>query len=289
VSPAGDAVPVRTAERRRRLGTASARSSLLTVLGEFVHPTGEPVWTASLVAALGALGIEEKAARQALSRTAGEGLLASSRHGRRVLWHLTEDGTRLLEDGTQRIYGFMRSRAAWDGRWLVLSVAIPESQRQLRHRLRTRLTWLGLGTPTPGLWVSPDAAKAPLVHAVVHDLGLDELAFDWAGRAGSIGEETRLLAESWDLAGVEKRYLAFLDEFGTREAADDAAAFVAQVQLIEAWRRFPFLDPDLPTDLLDHDWPGPRAADLFHDRHRMWQKPSVRAWRAIEAAEGPRP
>ena len=37
------------------------------------------------------------------------------------------------------------SAAPWDGRWLVLSVPIPETQRRLRHRLRTRLTWLGLG------------------------------------------------------------------------------------------------------------------------------------------------
>src|SRR5215213_1969322 len=54
--------------RRREVGTASARSLLLTVLGEFVHPRGTPVWTATLVAALAELGIEEKSARQAIAR-----------------------------------------------------------------------------------------------------------------------------------------------------------------------------------------------------------------------------
>ena len=38
----------------------SARSLLLTVLGEFVHPNGSPVWTATLVDALQVLGVEEK-------------------------------------------------------------------------------------------------------------------------------------------------------------------------------------------------------------------------------------
>ena len=88
----------------------SARSLLLTVLGEFVHPNGSPVWTATLVDALQVLGVEEKAARQALTRTAAEGMLSSERHGRRVLWSLTPQGHALLEEGTRRIYGFMRER-----------------------------------------------------------------------------------------------------------------------------------------------------------------------------------
>ncbi len=75
--------------RRREAGTASARSLLLTVLGEFVHPRHTTVWTATLIEALGALGVEEKSARQSLTRTAREGHLTSTRHGRRVLWELT--------------------------------------------------------------------------------------------------------------------------------------------------------------------------------------------------------
>ncbi|MCW2758768.1 MAG: Phenylacetic acid-responsive transcriptional repressor [Nocardioidaceae bacterium] len=278
-----------SATRRRQLGTASARSTLLTVLGEFVHPCGESVWTATLLEALVALDIEEKSARQALTRTANEGILASERHGRRVLWTLTEHGTTLLEQGTERIYGFMRSRPRWDGSWLVLSVPIPESQRQLRHRLRTRLTWLGLGSPTSGLWISPDTGHAPDVHAVIRELGLEDLAFAWSGPASGIGSEPRLLADAWNLDEVEARYLEFLDEFEDREASDDRAAYVAQVQMVEAWRRFPFLDPALPSELLDHDWPGARAADTFHDRHARWHRPARAAWETFEAAGGPKP
>ena len=152
----------------------------------------------------------------------------------------------------------------------MLSVPIPETQRQLRHRLRTRLTWLGMGSPTSGLWISPDVARAEEVQAVVSDLGLGDLAFAWTGPAARIGSETRLLDSAWDLDDVEARYLEFLDGFAGREAVGDVAAYVAQVQLIEAWRRFPFLDPDLPGELLDHDWPGLRAAEAFHDRHAAW-------------------
>ena len=158
----------------------------------------------------------------------------------------------------------MRERRPWDGRWLVLTVGVPESQRQLRHRLRTRLTWLGAGSPAPGLWIVTDAAKEPEVRAVVAELGLADRAFAWTGHATGIGDPARLIKEAWDLDDVEDRYLAFIDRFQGMRAATDREAFVQQVLLIQEWRRFPFLDPDLPVELLDHDWPGPTAAATFH-------------------------
>jgi len=277
---------------RRDVGPStatSARSLLLTVLGEFVHPRGTPVWTATLLDALGALGVEEKSARQALTRTAAEGLLTSHRHGRRVTWELTRDGSQLLAEGTRRIYGFMRERHPWDGRWLVLTVAIPETQRQLRHRLRTRLTWLGLGSPTSGLWITPDATKAHEVHGVVRELGLEKQAFAWIGPASGIGDESRLLADAWDLEDVEDRYLAFIEGFETRAAGSGREAFVAQVLMVQEWRRFPFLDPDLPVELLDHDWPGPRAAAAFHDRHARWHRLAQAEWDRMDQAAVSKP
>jgi phenylacetic acid degradation operon negative regulatory protein len=283
--------PPATPSRRREVGSASARSLLLTVLGEFVHPRRSSVWTATLLEALGALGVEEKSARQSLTRTANEGVLTSTRHGRRVLWELTAQGAELLEEGTRRIYGFMRERHPWDGRWLVLSVPIPESQRQLRHRLRTRLTWLGLGSPTSGLWVTPDATKDVAVHEVIRDLGLTSQAFAWTGTASGLasglGDEQRLLADAWDLAAVEDRYREFLETFESRAADSPVAAFAAQVEMVQEWRRFPFLDPDLPRELLDHDWPGPRAAAAFHDRHARWHRHAQAEWDRMDRAARP--
>lgn len=290
-TPATAVASVNTAQpsRRREIGSASARSLLLTILGEFVHPRAQPVWTATLVEALGRLGVEEKSSRQALTRTAGEGLLSSSRHGRRVRWELTAAGAELLEQGTERIYGFMRQRRPWDGRWLVLTVAIPETQRQLRHRLRTRLTWLGLGSPTSGLWITPDERKEPEVHRVIRDLGLVDKAFAWVGPATGIGDESRLLADAWQLDDVEDRYLEFIGEFENRRATTPPEAFVAQVEMVQDWRRFPFLDPDLPSELLDHDWPGPRAAAAFHDRHARWHRHAQAEWSRMDAAARDKP
>jgi phenylacetic acid degradation operon negative regulatory protein len=282
------ALPSASSGHQRESGSASARSLLLTILGEFVHPRRGEVWTGTLVGALGALGVEEKSARQALARTAAEGFLFSSRHGRRVRWELTPAGAQLLEEGTERIYGFMRSPRPWDGRWLVVTVAVPESQRQLRHRLRTRLTWLGLGSPSPGLWIVPDASKDDDVRAVLVELDLLDRAFAWTGPASAIGAPRKLLSSAWDLEDVEKRYLRFIDSFEGRRADTDREAFVSQVELIQQWRRFPFLDPDLPGELLDQDWPGPRAAATFHDRRNRWHRRAQAEWDRMNDEAGQR-
>jgi phenylacetic acid degradation operon negative regulatory protein len=66
-----------------------------------------------------------------------------------------------------------------------------------------------------------------------------------------------------------------------------AEAFIAQVDLIQAWRRFPFLDPELPPELLDHDWPGPAASALFHACHERWHRQAQAYWEELTADSGP--
>ena len=74
--------------RRHTIGTGSARGLLFTVLGEFVLPTGGSAWTSTFIEVFGRLGVEEKAARQALMRSAADGWLTSQRQGRRTVWRL---------------------------------------------------------------------------------------------------------------------------------------------------------------------------------------------------------
>ncbi|MCW0216562.1 MAG: PaaX family transcriptional regulator [Pseudonocardia sp.] len=267
--------------RRRGLGQTSARSLLLTVLGEFVLPRDEPVWTRVLIDVLAGLEVEHKSARQALARTAAEGLLVSDRSGRRVRWSLTESGRRLLSDGAARIYGFGAPASAWDRRWLVLLVSVPESRRQLRHRLRTRLAWAGLGSPAPGVWVSPDPGKQEEVADVVADLGLDEVTSSFVGPFGEIGDPADVVAQAWDLGEVEAAYEEFIAEFADADPATPAEVLANQILLVHAWRRFPFLDPKLPAELLPAQWAGSRAAELFEARHEEWKNQAHAQWRAL--------
>lgn len=267
--------------RRRELGATSARSLLLTVLGEFVLPHEDPVWTHVLLDVLGGLGVESKSARQALARTAAEGMLASDRAGRRVRWSLTASGRRLLSDGAARIYGFGGRERAWDGRWLVLLISVPESRRQLRHRLRTRLAWAGLGSPSPGVWLSTDPGKQAEVADVVAELGLTGATSSFVGPFGDIGGERAVVEQAWNLAEVESAYEEFLDTFTAADPTAPADVLVHQIHLVHAWRRFPFLDPQLPGALLPPDWAGARAAALFELQHSRWDRPAQQHWQRL--------
>jgi phenylacetic acid degradation operon negative regulatory protein len=271
--------------RRATLSPASARSLLMTVLGEFALPSGRPVWTSTLLYVLGALGIEEKSARQAISRAATDGWIASERSGRRVRWMLTPPGRRLLTEGAERIYSMGAERPRWDGRWLILIVTVPESQRKLRHRLHTRLSWAGLGNPTPGMWVTPNASREAEVKQITEDLGVDAAAFSFTGPFAGVGSERALAERAWDLDAVAAHYEAFLDAFsGVRPEPGDPI-LLAQVWLVHEWRRFPFLDPQLPEELLPPKWIGQRAATLFRKQHTAWHTGAQRRWAEL-AADG---
>lgn len=264
--------------RRREVGGGSARSLLMTILGEFVLPAARPVWTSTLVYVLAMLDIEEKSARQALARTAAEGWLSSDRVGRRVRWHLTAHGRRLLVEGADRIYSFGSEHRDWDGRWLVLLISVPETLRELRHTLRTRLNWAGFGTPTPGVWISPRVGAESDVHAILADLPLPNRAMSFVASYGTVGEQADMVAAAWDLADLATRYAQFISEFESLAPDTPDDVLCAQIRLVQAWRRFPFLDPQLPRDLLPPAWIGTRAAVLFTDRHTRWRDAARARW-----------
>ena len=159
--------------RRHAAGAESARGLLFTVLGEFVLPGGGAAWTSAFIEVLGRLGVEEKATRQALMRTADDGWLVSERVGRRTRWRLTPSAVQLLTEGTERIYGFTGATTDWDGRWLMVLARVPETDRPARHLLRTRLTWAGFGSPAPGVWISTHTERVDEVERALRpDAGL---------------------------------------------------------------------------------------------------------------------
>jgi phenylacetic acid degradation operon negative regulatory protein len=261
--------------RRHAAGAETARGLLFTILGEFVLPSGGSAWTAAFIRVLGRLGVEEKATRQALMRTAADGWLSSERSGRRTCWRLTASAEQLLTDGTQRIYGFTATRQQWDGRWLLVLARAAETERSARHLLRTRMTWAGFGSPAPGVWLSADADRAAEATRVLADAGLlaDSQIFR-AEYAGG-GELAAMARSAWDLDLIEARYEEFLAEFASPRSPDP---LVRLIELVHAWRRFPWIDPVLPAELLPDHWSGSRAARLFEQRHADWAAGAMAEW-----------
>jgi phenylacetic acid degradation operon negative regulatory protein len=105
------------------------------------------------------------------------------------------------------------------------------------------------------------------------------------GALGALGDPARVVAAAWDLDAVAAAYRTFVTRFGRMRPSGAEAAFRAQTQLVHEWRKFPFLDPDLPDDLLPARWPRRRAHDLFHERHGQWED-DARGWFAALESGG---
>jgi phenylacetic acid degradation operon negative regulatory protein len=286
--PPGDPVIVQAVNeqlRRRSVGAPAARSVLLTILGEYVLPTGDGVWQETLIGALGTLGYKTHAARQALARSVGAGWLETERHGRRSRVRLTPDTAEMLRSGAERIYSF-GAPWDWDGRWLLVVLRVPEERREVRHQMRTRLAWAGFGSLGGGLWITPHAEREREL-ADVSGAGSAAEVVSFRAELGTLGEPARVVAEAWDLDALADAYRAFLTRFGRMRPRGPDAVFRAQTLLVHEWRRFPFLDPDLPGDMLPPRWPRSRAHALFHERHAAWDG-GARAWfAALERGAAP--
>lgn len=268
--------------RQHAAGSSSARGILFTVLGELLLHGDGSAWTSALLAVLGQLGVEEKAARQALLRSADDGWVTAERMGRRARWHLTPAARDMLTDGARRIYSFTGPDDTWDGRWLLLYARVVEQDRRARHILRTRLSWAGFGTLGPRLWVSTHPDREEEVLAVLHDAGMAHDAYVFIATRPGVGDLRAIVSDAWNLDVVQAEYEKFLHEFGV---ARTDHLLARQIALVHAWRRFPAIDPALPRELLPARWSGAEAASLFAHRHAEWAAPARAEWLRFNAGD----
>jgi phenylacetic acid degradation operon negative regulatory protein len=261
--------------RRHAARPESARGLLFTVLGELVLPGGGSAWTSAFIGVLARLGVEEKASRQALMRTAADGWLASERVGRRTRWQLTAEAERLLAEGRERIYGLTGSVPQWDGRWLLALARAPETDRPARHVLRTLLSRAGFGSPAPGVWISTHAERIDEVERVLGEAGVLDGTQIFVAEYHGGGDLESMISRAWNLDAIDESYREFIDEFAVAETGDPLARLV---DLVHCWRRFPWIDPGLPSDLLPARWSGEQAAGLFAKTHAIWADAATAEW-----------
>lgn len=247
------------------------RALIVTVYGLYAREVGGWLSVSVLIRLMAELGIEEPAVRSAISRLKRRGLLEPERRDGLAGYALSAAGRDVLDEGDERI--FHPHGAALSDGWLLAVFSVPESERQRRHTLRSRLTWLGFGTAAPGVWIAPahlyDATRTTLqrhgLERYVNLFRADYLAF------GSVADS---VGTWWDLSGLQQLYGEFsttyrpvLAKWKRRRSAAgrEPEAFADWVRALTAWRRLPYLDPGLPADVLPPDWNGTAAADLFHD------------------------
>jgi len=267
-------------QTRPRRG-ATAQSLLNTVLGEFVYPRERFAWTQALVGGLKLFGIDEAAVRQALARSASVGLLDREQEGRRVRWRMSKTTERMREEGGRRLYTFRSGRIDWDGKWLLLSVIVPDD----RHRLllRRRLAWAGFGILPTGLAISPHVEREAEARRVLEFLGLEKEALSFVATLDTIGAPSRMIHSAWDLDALAVRYEKFVHQLRAQRPRSGEELFVAITWLVHEWRRFLYVDPGLPVEVLPAKWIGLEAKEAFDRHYAKWRPGAARWFDAINA------
>lgn len=253
----------------------SARSLLITILGELVWPSGGPVWTSTLVYVLKGLGVEEQTARQAIARAAASDWIVPERQGREVSWTLSQKLAHIFETGSARVYSLSDPYSSWDGSWLAVLATIPQSLRSTRRPLYAGLTWAGFGNPVPGLWLSPHVERSDEVGHLIEGLDLKQHTFAFVGNVDSIGISQRDIVErGWDLDSLRAHYEQVLAAMTDLDPSEGDETLLSHVRLISEWQELPRTDPQLP-EALAPDWIGRRVARQIEARRAQWT-PAVR-------------
>ena len=243
----------------------SARSVLVTILGDALLPVSKSAWLAQLFKLAMPYNFSSRLVRTSLFRLADEGWVTGERHGRQSKYMLTPFAEREFADAAARIYS--NDRPALDGQWtLVLFDGIRISIRE-RDRLARHLGWHGFVALERGVLASPiccvDTVRQILAEAFPQVLSaVVEAEFPDIGVL--VGEG--FFASAFAFGDIEKAYRSFVDTYA--EFDDGLAklspmdAYCARTMLIHDLRRITLRMPPLPGELLPRPWPGDEAYAL---------------------------
>ncbi len=256
---------------------SSSQDLVFTLYGDYIRHRGGEAWTGSLIELLGLFGMTGQAVRSTLSRMSRKGWLKSRRSGRHSFYSLTPKCIELLEEGAQRI--FQPRSDPWDGRWYLLTYSIPESKRSLRRGLRKRLQWLGFGALHQATWISPRDLRHQ-VEQVVDSLKIHPNVEFFTAEHHGFSSDEEIVTRCWNLEQLNEYYADFVARYdpvlqdhkaqlkaGTGPRLDEC--FVHRFLLVHEFRSSPYVDPNLPGELLPEDWLGGRATGLFQQLHDL--------------------
>jgi phenylacetic acid degradation operon negative regulatory protein len=271
-----------TAEQTSHRPVTRPNSFIFTLYGDMVHRLAADgaLWIGGLIRLMASFGVSPQAVRQAVSRMTRQGWLVARREGNLAFYMVTARGRRRIEELSPRIYGPV---IEWDGRWRLLSYALGETtQRQVRDRLRKELAALGWAQLSSSTWISPSDALQAAREAADATAALEAIHLFESEYRGPLTDRA-LLERCWNVDSIASAYREFISRYRPRfdlELAggelSDEGAFVERLWLVHDYRKFAYLDPGLPSELLPAHWPGTAAAALFREYYAAVEKKSQR-------------
>ncbi|MEV8531412.1 PaaX family transcriptional regulator C-terminal domain-containing protein [Streptomyces sp. NPDC051211] len=261
--------------------TPTRPSSLInTVYGAFLRRLGGWISVADLITLMSELDVDGPAARSAISRLKKKGVLEPERRDA-TGYRLGEAAQPVFDEGDRRIFGSLEPAKLSDG-WAMAVFSVPESERSYRYQLRTRLAWMGFGNIAPGVWLAPGRLLGDARDMLVRR-GLSDYVHLFAADYAAFSDLPGTVSSWWDFPAIQEQYAAFTREYGPLAAecagqreTDGSEAFRRYVPMLTQWRRLPYLDPGLPTELLPADWNAVAARQTFQQLHEVLALPSLR-------------
>ncbi|MDH4278695.1 MAG: phenylacetic acid degradation operon negative regulatory protein PaaX [Acidimicrobiia bacterium] len=268
------------------LADTSARSVLVTILGDSVAPLGGEVWLSDLFVLAEPFGFNQRLVRTSMYRLVNENWVINERVGRRSRYRLTPYAALETADADRRIY--QQKPPAWNEVWsLVFTGTLLSGDGDDERRLARHLRWHGFVEITRGVLATPESDPAS-TDELLERLDLEVRPPVALARFDRLDELVQggLFRSSFHLAETEKVYQSFIDRYRRLGDLDPVAiepvdAFALRTMIVHDLRRARLSDPHLPAALLPDGWVGAEAFDLAA---RIYRAVDDRAWSAVEQA-----
>lgn len=265
IFPDTDAGSVRPA---RRQASNTAQGLTTTLVTDYTVHTRAWLPSAAIVALAGESGVSSGGARTAMSRMFRRGVLENRRDGRHSAYRLTREAADDLSAGGAWIARFGTGADPWDGCWTLVAFSLPQEQNTQRRALRGELRWLGFAPLYDGLWVSPDALNLT-VKGRLSGVSPGAMTVFRASHVELATGSNRNPIEAWDVAAIAQHYKTFIRRWRPLLARIDSgritggAAVRARTEIMDAYRRIPLIDPQLPMELMPAGWPRAQTREIF--------------------------
>ncbi len=253
------------------LRASRPQSLIITIFGAYSRGIGGWLSVATLLPLMAEVGVEDAAVRSALSRFKRRGVLLAQRHDGNAGYAISDNARRTFDVGDARV--LQRREPPPNAGWVLAAFSIPESSRDLRYRLRSRLARVGFAQAAGGLWLAPRQLEADARY-IVEVLGLQDHVEIFAAEHIGFGNTGDAIGEWWDLDQIASTYEEFTaayepirEAWRSGERHGPAAAFADYTRVLTSWRPLPYVDPGLPREYLPSRWAGDTATDLFYELH----------------------
>lgn len=261
---------------------------IFTLYGDYISHYGSKIWIGSLIRLLSEFGHNDQSVRAAISRMNKQDWVQSEKIGNKSYYSLTVRGQKRIDEAAKRIFKLAPEK--WDGKWRMFMYTIPEEIRNVRDELRKELVWSGFGMLSSSCWISANKLEKQ-VYDLIEKYDIESYVDFFIAEYSGPHENNRLVNKSWDIEEINGKYQAFISEYSQKYIIDknkiqkgnmsDAECFVERTKLVHEYRKFLFVDPGLPEELLPEKWLGNHAAALFSDYYKELAEPSSRFFESV--------